>query len=59
MAVLRVRKPASGNTLSFARANRVITGLLVAAAAALLHDNVRRSAHPPARPKLARMRSNI
>jgi hypothetical protein len=59
MAVLRVRKPASGNTLSFARANRVTTGLVVAAAATPLHDNVRRSAHPPARPKLARMRSNI
>jgi len=40
MAVLRVRKPASGNTLSFARANRVTAGLLVAAAATPLHDNV-------------------
>jgi hypothetical protein len=57
--MLRVRKPASGNTLSFARANRVTAGLLVAAAAAPLHDNVRRSAHPRARPELARMRSNI
>jgi hypothetical protein len=59
MAVLRVRKPASGNTLSFARANRVTASLLVAAAAAPLHDNVRRSAALPAQPKLARMRSNI
>jgi hypothetical protein len=40
MAVLPVRKPASGNTLSFARKPRD-RGLVVAAAATPLHDNVR------------------